>query len=230
MSAFDMSAPTVDGMGMAGPVSRGARPDVWNAVYLGPAFAMWAIMMVAMMLPSASPMILLHATLSARGARPAHAATLAFALVYLLVWTAFAALAAIGQAMLVSRGVVEAATLELGSRWISVALLGAIASYQLSSFKDVCLSACRSPMSFLLRHWRPGILGAVRMGLTHGLYCLGCCGFLMLLLFVGGVMNLAWVVLIAAVVLVEKYAPSRWHARRLIAVLLLVAGATLALV
>jgi len=81
-----------------------------------------------------------------------------------------------------------------------------------------------------MRHWRPGISGAVRMGLIHGLYCLGCCGCLMLLLFIGGVMNLAWVALIAAVVLVEKYASPRWHASRLIAILLLVAGAALAVV
>jgi len=230
ISALDMSSSAMDAMGMAGPMQHGARADVWSATYLGPAFAMWAIMMVAMMLPSASPMILLHATLSQRGASPTHSATLAFALAYLLVWTAFAALAAIAQAMLVSRGLVEAATLAFGRRWIGVALLAATAFYQVSSLKDVCLSACRSPVSFLMRHWRPGISGAVRMGLIHGLYCLGCCGFLMLLLFIGGVMNLAWVALIAAVVLVEKYASPRWHASRLIAILLLVAGAALAVV
>ena len=230
MSALDISSSALDVMGMAGPMQHGARPDIWSATYLGPAFAMWAIMMVAMMLPSASPMILLHATLSQRGTSPTHSATLAFALAYLLVWTAFAALAAIAQAMLVSRGLVEAATLAFGRRWIGVALLAATAFYQVSSLKDVCLSACRSPVSFLMRHWRPGISGAVRMGLIHGLYCLGCCGFLMLLLFIGGVMNLAWVALIAAVVLVEKYASPRWHASRLIAILLLVAGAALAVV
>jgi predicted metal-binding membrane protein len=228
-SALGLSSSAASMMGMAGTEPLGAHTDVWNAAYLGPAFAMWAIMMVAMMLPSASPMILLHANFSRRGARRARSATLAFALTYLLVWTVFAALAAIGQAILVWRGLVEAATLELGNRTIIVALLATTALYQLSSLKYICLSKCRSPANFLLQQWRPGISGAIRMGLAHGIYCIGCCGFLMLVLFVGGAMNLAWVFLIAVVVLVEKYAPPQLHARWLISGILLAAGAAVSL-
>jgi len=181
-------------------------------------------MMVAMMLPSASPMILLHATLSRRGPSPAGSATSIFALTYVLVWVVFAALAAVAQAVLVKYGLAEAVTLRLGNRTIVVALLMATAFYQLSSLKYICLSQCRSPVIFLVQHWRPGISGAMRMGLRHGIYCIGCCGVLMLLLFVGGVMNLAWVALITAVVLVEKYASPRLHARWLISGTLLAAA------
>jgi len=90
--------------------------------------------------------------------------------------------------------------------------------------KRLCLSWCRSPVGFLMRHWRPGAVGAVRMGIAHGLYCIGCCGVLMLLLFVGGVMNLAWVAILSLVVMAEKYAPVRLHADRAIAVVLLAAA------
>ena len=123
-----------------------------------------------------------------------------------------------------SRDVLGPATLAIGSRTLAAGLLAATAAYQLSGLKRLCLSWCRSPVGFLMRHWRPGAAGAARMGIAHGLYCIGCCGFLMLLLFVGGVMNLAWVAILSLVVLAEKYAPARLHADRAIAAVLLAAA------
>ena len=212
--------------GMASPAPRAA---VWTFAYLGPAFAMWAIMMVAMMLPTAAPVILLYAAFAQRGPVSPRVATLAFAATYLLVWTAFALLATIGQASLVALGLADAATLALGNRTIVAALLAATALYQLSGLKNVCLSKCRAPVGFVMQHWRPGYQGAVRMGLIHGSYCVGCCAFLMMLLFVGGVMNLALIFLITAVVVVEKYAPPTLHPRWLISAILLALAAALAL-
>ena len=215
--------PLVPAGDMPGMPGMSAGPDVWTLAYLGPVFLMWAIMMVAMMLPSAAPMILFHGAIG-RKAGAADRATLVFALTYLLLWAAFAGLAAIAQALLVSRDVLGPATLAIGSPALAAGLLAATAAYQLSGLKRLCLSWCRSPVGFLMRHWRPGAAGAARMGIAHGLYCIGCCGFLMLLLFVGGVMNLAWVAILSLVVLTEKYAPARLHADRAIAAVLLAAA------
>jgi predicted metal-binding membrane protein len=210
------------------PMPMTASSDVWSAAYLGPAFAMWAIMMVAMMLPSVSPLILLHAVFTRRSGDTA-TATLMFAATYLLLWAAFAAAAVIGQAFLVAHGWVAGASIMLGDKTLIAALLALTALYQLSGLKRLCLSHCRSPISFVMRHWRPGVGGAIRMGAAHGLYCLGCCGVLMALLFVGGVMNLAWVALLTLIVLAEKYAPAWLHANAVIAAVLLAAAALLLL-
>jgi predicted metal-binding membrane protein len=215
--------------GMAGMPGMARAPEVWSLAYLGPTFLMWAIMMVAMMLPSAAPMILFHGAVGRKAGGGGDRATLMFALAYLLLWTAFAGLAAIAQAALVSHDILGPATLAIGSNRLGAALLVATTAYQLSPLKRVCLSQCRSPVGFLMRHWRPGIAGAARMGLAHGLYCIGCCGVLMLLLFVGGVMNLAWVALLSLIVLAEKYAPARLHIDRLFAVTALAAALALVL-
>ena len=210
-----------DEMAMAG---MGVEP--WSAGYLLPAFAMWLLMMVAMMLPSASPMILFYVRFARRsGMAGAVPASLAFALTYLLIWTFFSALAALLQAALVSAGLVSAMALTLGDRRIAGALLILAAAWQLSPLKTSCLAACRSPLDFLMRLWRPGLRGAVRLGAAHGLYCLGCCWSLMLLLFVGGVMNLAWIAGLALLVLVEKLAPAWLPARLGLAFALAVGGA-----
>ena len=192
-------------------------PEPWSAAYLLPTLAMWALMMVAMMLPAAAPMILLHARIdrgtSAQSARD----SALFALCYLVVWAAFSALAAAAQAALIDSGAVASANLALGDRVLSAALLLVAAAWQLTPAKAACLDQCQSPIQFVLRYWRPGAGGAVRLGLIHGLFCLGCCWGLMLLLFVGGVMNLAWVALLAAVVLAEKIAPPAWRIGRWLA-------------
>jgi len=209
---------------MAGMPEMMMPPDPWSPAYLLATFAMWALMMVAMMLPSAAPMILLHARLD-RGAPAQRARDNAlFALCYLLVWAAFSALAAVAQAALVDSGVLASASLALGSRVLATAVLLAAALWQLTPAKAACLEQCQSPIRFVLRYWRQGPTGAVRLGLIHGLFCLGCCWGLMLLLFVGGVMNLAWVALLAAVVFAEKLAPPAWRISRWLAIAL-VAGA-----
>lgn len=213
--------------GMAGMETVAPPMAPWSVGYLGPAILMWIVMMVAMMLPSAAPMILLHAAFTRRAGRAARAATAAFAAAYLLLWALFATIAAIGQAALVDAGLLTEMSLALGSRMPAALLLMLAGLYQLSPFKQRCLAQCRSPVGFLMRHWRSGIAGATRMGLIHGLFCLGCCWMLMLLLFVGGVMTLAWVGLLTLVVLAEKYAPRLLHARLAIGGLLFCAGVAL---
>jgi len=200
-----------------------AKP--WSTAYWWPAFIMWALMMVAMMLPSAAPMILLRARLDRWEARRERLVnTLIFASAYLLVWAAFSALAATLQAALVDSGLVSSMSLSLGDRTIAGWLLLAAAAYQLSGVKASCLEQCQSPVHFVMRYWKPGAAGAVRLGLIHGLYCLGCCWVLMLLLFAGGVMNLAWVAALAIVVSIEKWAPPQWKISFLIAAALAIGG------
>ena len=166
---------------------------------------MWAVMMVAMMTPSATPMILTFAGLNRRrntNETPVIATTL-FLAGYLIVWFSFSAAATLVQWGFHSVGL-------LSPDMISVTpLLGGIllilaGIYQFTPLKYVCLSKCRTPVSFLATEWRDGTKGALSMGLRHGIYCLGCCWTLMLLLFVAGIMNLLWVALIAGYVLVEK--------------------------
>jgi predicted metal-binding membrane protein len=188
--------------GMEGMGNMGPAPGSW--VYFAGAFTMWLLMMVAMMLPSASPMILLYARMAGRGGLPPAAV---FAGVYMGLWAVFSLLAAGAQALLVGEGLVSAATLRIGDGRIAGALLILAGLYQLTPLKQACLGACRSPFSFLTRLWQPGLGGALRLGLRHGLYCLGCCWALMALLFVGGVMSLPWVALLAVIVLIEKLAP-----------------------
>jgi predicted metal-binding membrane protein len=136
---------------------------------------------------------------------------------YLLLWTCFSIFAALAQTALVETGLVSQIALSLGNDMIASLLLLGVALYQLTWVKRACLSQCRSPLSFLMRLWRPGAGGAVRLGLAHGVYCLGCCWLLMLLLFVGGVMNLLWVALLAIIVTIEKLAPPGIHLERWVA-------------
>jgi predicted metal-binding membrane protein len=223
-----LRSPMAPGDGGGGMGGMAMPLDPWSAAYLLPAFLMWAIMMVAMMLPSAAPMILLQARIDKTASQAGRLAnTLVFAAAYLLVWAGFSAAAAAGQALLVSAGAVSAAALALGDRTVAAALLAAAALYELTAAKKHCLDKCQSPLIFILRYRRPGAAGALRLGLLHGLFCLGCCWLLMLLLFVGGVMNLAWVAFLGAIVVGEKLAPPAWRAHRWIAALLLVAAAAM---
>ena len=214
---------------LARPVPMAPMIAPASLAYFNAAFAMWTLMMVAMMLPSASPMILLYTRFAQVRFGPGAAlGTFAFVLSYLLIWTGFSAVAALLQAMLVEAGWVGAMDLKLGAERLSGALLVAAGLYQLTPLKDACLEACRSPIEFLARGIRPGFGGALRLGFAHGLYCLGCCWALMLLLFVGGVMNLAWVAALALVVFAEKVLPWAW-VRHALAILLISAGGYLAL-
>jgi predicted metal-binding membrane protein len=183
----------------------------WTAVEAGFAFIMWTVMMVAMMLPAAAPVVLLFAALERRSGRLAR--TAAFVAGYLVLWAGFSAAAAALQWALQRAAITNAAAPTLGL--FGAALLAVAGLYQLTPLKRACLAHCRSPIDAIAGHWRPGRRGAFVMGAHHGLYCLGCCWLLMALLFVTGVMNLLWVALLALLVLVEKLAPggdrlARW--------------------
>ena len=171
-------------------------------------FAMWAIMMVAMMVPSALPMILLYsASVKKARADGGHLAPLAvFVLGYVVIWTLFSAFAALFQLTLQDIGIVN--KMIVGTNpWLTGGLLIIAGGYQLSPWKDQCLRFCQHPVMFITKYWRTGRFGALKMGILHGGYCVGCCWALMLLLFVGGVMNLLWIAAIAIYVLVEKMVP-----------------------
>jgi predicted metal-binding membrane protein len=180
----------------------------WDATYLLLIFLMWGAMMVAMMLPSALPMILAfnRAVRNDPQVRAPARVILEFAAGYLLAWFGFSAVATLLQ-----WGLAEAALLSpmmvSASPWLGGAILITAGVYQWTPLKYACLRNCRSPLAFLAEHWQPGMPRALRLGLQHGLDCVGCCWALMLLLFVGGVMNLLWIGAITAFVLIEKLAP-----------------------
>ena len=199
------------GMGTGGMPMDGLAM-AWNAERFLIVAAMWWVMMIAMMLPSAVPVILLFARVHRHsGDTPPTAPFLAG---YLLVWLGFALLAAALHGVLEQFDLVSAATMALPAGWLSAGFLIAAGLYQMTALKDACLSACRSPSDFLTRHSRRGAWGALRMGLIHGTYCVGCCWMLMALLFVGGVMNLAWIAALTFLVAAEKLLPGGpWIAR-----------------
>ena len=196
----------------------------WTAADFVLTFAMWAVMMVGMMAPSATPMILLFgASEASAGKRMQFLGTGAFALGYLGVWTAFSALAALAQWGLHQAAMLSPAMSVLSPRLGAVVLVIA-GAYQLSPWKNRCLTHCRSPLSFLMTHWRPGKRGAFCIGAHHGSYCLGCCWALMAILFVVGVMNLLWVAVLTIFVLLEKIGPKGAFVARLGGVALIVFG------
>lgn len=188
---------------------RAAMPDMpmrpWGVPELAGTFVMWAVMMVAMMLPSATPAILMYARMRHPRTARLRRVTL-FVGGYLAAWTLFSA-----GATLLQWGLHEAALLSqamaVDSRWALGGTLLAAGLYQLSPWKYACLRHCQSPLGFFFGHWRDGALGSLRMGIDHGLYCVGCCWLLMLLLFVVGIMNLLWVAGLAVYVLLEKLVP-----------------------
>jgi predicted metal-binding membrane protein len=181
---------------------------VWDAPRLLLLWVMWAAMMAGMMLPSAAPLVLLYAGAARRRASESRPTLAIHALAagYLVVWACFSVGATILQRTL-SRLLLLTPMMEPATPVAGAVVLLIAGVYQLTPLKRVCLHACRSPLAFLTHQWRPGVSGAFRMGVEHGLYCLGCCWALMLLLFAGGVMNLAVIVALTAWVIVEKLAP-----------------------
>jgi predicted metal-binding membrane protein len=177
----------------------------WSPAELGVAIAMWAVMMIAMMLPSAAPMLLLFATLQRKRraeGKPATPVTV-FAAGYLLAWAGFSVLAA-GLQGLLQRAMLLSEALATTNAVLGGVILVVAGVYQITPLKNACLTRCQSPLGFLLTSWRDGGVGALVMGLRHGAYCVGCCWALMALLFVGGVMNLVWVAVLSVFVLAEK--------------------------
>src|SRR6185437_1282109 len=193
------------------PIGTGA----WTPGHAALIVSMWAVMMAAMMLPGAAPMILFYSAIARRRSErePAAPAAGVFSLGYLAVWVIFSLAAATLQF-----GLERTALLSPVMRTTSIAVAGivliAAGVYQWTPLKHACLRRCRSPLEFVMLHWRPGTRGAFTMGFRHGGYCVGCCWLLMLLLFIGGVMNVAWIAGISLFILVEKTAPAgRWVSR-----------------
>lgn len=199
---------------MDGP-SAWMMTGAWDAPYFTLMFLMWAVMMAGMMLPSATPAILLYGAVLRKS--QAQASTLplsyAFALGYVLAWSGFSLCATLLQWAL-SHAALLSPMMVSTHPALGALILVAAGVYQLTPLKRACLSQCRSPAEFISRHWRNGLGGALGMGLRHGLYCVGCCWALMLLLFFGGVMSLIWIGAITFFVLLEKLAPhGEWSAR-----------------
>lgn len=201
MSGMDMGA-------MA--VAPASPPPTWSTTGVALLFAMWAVMMIGMMTPSIAPMILLYARVarSAEAQRKPFASSVWFMAGYVLAWTLFAVLATAGHLALDAARMLTP-MMAAASPPVGAALLILAGVYQWTPLKDVCLAQCQSPLQFIQRHggFRGDPGGAIRLGLRHGLYCIGCCWPLMLLLFLGGVMNLLWIAALAAVVLSEKVLP-----------------------
>jgi len=200
MSAWDMTTASLFPHRL--PAIDGGMGATWAVTV-----AMWWAMMVAMMTPSATPLVLLHSSVLRRQSSSAHGnsgLSLVLLLGYLLAWLAFAVVAASLQELLQPAGLLSEMMLWSRSAWFSAAVLAAAGTYQLSPLKRTCLSRCRGPASFLTQHWRAGWAGALGLGARHGAYCVGCCWLLMLLLFVGGVMNLLWIAALSVLVSLEK--------------------------
>ncbi len=197
----------------------------WSAMDLALLFVMWLVMMVAMMVPSATPMLLMFATIARqRRARQQPAIpTGIFLSGYLLVWAGYSAIATFAQWALHSAALLSPMMVTTSTR-LGGGLLIVAGLFQFTPLKSLCLSRCRSTLGFLTAEWREGLRGALIMGVKHGGYCVTCCWSLMALLFVAGVMNLLWVVAIAVFVLLEKLTPSGKLLSRAAGVVFIAAG------
>lgn len=205
MSALDMTR-------MVGPVrdpmAMGSSME-WTWAYMLLVFLMWWVMMVAMMTPSAAPVLLLFTALKRHGSEKAQASSLGLTFLsgYLLAWAGFSAIATLLQWLTEGIGLTNGPMMTIRVKQGAGAVLLLAGLYQFSPLKTACLRHCRSPAHFLSAHNRKGLVGSLRMGMHHGTYCVGCCWALMALLFVGGIMNLYWIVGLALYVLAEKLIP-----------------------
>jgi predicted metal-binding membrane protein len=194
-------------------------------------FPMWVVMMAAMMLPTAAPMILIHARF-VRGRDPG-ARTLVpsslFALGYLVAWVMFSIIATLLQTTLEETAWFSPAAMRLDSAMVGGIVLATAGLFQFTPLKSACLRQCRTPIGFFMTSWREGQAGALAMGAHHGFFCLGCCSALMLVLFALGAMNVFWIAALTAFVLIEKTAPGGKVIARAGGVALVVSGAALAL-
>ncbi|WNC69371.1 DUF2182 domain-containing protein [Thalassotalea nanhaiensis] len=197
----------------------------WSYADIGLLFIMWAIMMAGMMLPSALPVILLIDKINQQ--RQQHGAsftpTFFFSIGYLIAWAIYSVLITIIQTWLhhleLLSPMMDSANIQFSALILIVAGI-----YQFSAFKQQCLNLCRSPLSLLTGDWQEGIKGAVSLGIKHGSYCVGCCWFLMAILFVTGVMNLQWILILTLVVLVEKALPKGEIISKYLGALLILLG------
>jgi predicted metal-binding membrane protein len=200
-------------------------PAGWADLWL--IFMMWVVMMVAMMIPSASPMIAMYARIVHERQSGGWLRVWLFGAGYVLMWAAFGAVATVGQVVL-QRAALISPALATGPIAGGV-ILGAAGVYQFTPFKEACLSCCQSPIGFFMTNWREGAAGALRMGLKHGAFCIGCCWMLMALLFVAGAMNLIWVAALSAFVLIEKAVPRGELIAKVAGVAMIAGGTVLAI-
>ncbi len=225
-----VAVPGAADAGMGDMASSGMMAADWSLGDAAAFLAVWAVMMAAMMLPAAAPMVLVFGAIQAkRRGQPTFVPTWVFVAGYLLVWTAagFAvyALVRLGSDLAARLGTADRATwapLALGATLVVAGL------YQLTPLKRVCLDHCRSPLGFVMGHWRDGRLGALRMGLAHGAFCLGCCWALFAVLVAAGVMSMAWMLLLTLVVFAEKVLPRGRRTAQAVGVAFLVLGALVA--
>lgn len=213
---------------------KGMEPmhiQVWDIGYFGMMFLMWGVMMIGMMLPSATPMILIYAGVARKSTTQGNpiAPTSAFVCGYIAIWIIFSFFATLLQWGL-NKVALLSPMMVSNSVWFGVTLFIVAGVYQMLPFKDKCLQHCRTPIHFITTHWRSGSKGAVIMGLSHGCFCLGCCWVLMLLLFFGGVMNLLWVAAITLFVLLEKVLPLGDKGGRVMGVVMIIVGLIISLI
>jgi predicted metal-binding membrane protein len=215
-------------MGMATEAAMPRMQEAWGVWEFVLTFVMWAVMMVAMMTPSAAPMILMFAGINRRRQKQQvpYVPTSVFLVGYLMVWIAFSILATVAQWGLHTASLLSPMMVSTSPVLGGVLLLAA-GIYQWTPLKHACLSKCRSPLGFVLNEWREGRWGAFLMGLKHGAYCTGCCWSLMALLFVAGVMNLVWVAAIAGFILLEKVAPAGKRMGQAAGILMVAGGVVL---
>ncbi len=221
--AWAATATRMDGMDMGPGTDLGSL-----SFYVG----VWVLMMAAMMFPSISPMVRTYALVqrsrhSRRRLGEPTTAIVGFVAGYILTWTAFG-LAAYAAFELFQLLDVEVLSWDEGGPYLAGGVILGAAVYQLTPLKDACLSRCRGPLDFLIERWRDGLGGALLLGLEHGAWCVGCCWALMAALFALGVMSIAWMALIAALIAIEKLLPWKRTANRSIAILLAVLGLAVA--
>lgn len=224
MSALTMTQMAVEMPGMM------MAPAAWTPAHALLIALMWWVMMIAMMVPSAAPTVMLYASLVRRSRKPRspYGAASVFLAGYLIVWAGFSLVATGVQWALVSTGWMNG-MMEVTPVPLAAGLLVAAGLYQVSPLKQACLRYCQHPLTFILHNWLRGHAGALRMGLRHGVFCLGCCWVLMVLLFVGGVMNLLWIAGLALYVAAERLGPRRPWLTRSSAAVLVAAGLLLGL-
>jgi predicted metal-binding membrane protein len=216
---MDMGGMDMDGFRMipAGIGIMAPADAPWGAIEFAFVFAMWAVMMVGMMAPSAAPMLLMYARVGRAGRAEGKplAATGWFAAGYVLTWIGFSLAATFVQWMVERAALLDSRMASASNLFGGIVLIAA-GVYQWTPLKDVCLAQCQTPLQFLMRHggFRGDVPGCLLLGLRHGAYCVGCCWVLMALLFVGGVMSVLWIAALALLVLLEKVTPfGRWVAR-----------------
>ena len=227
-AGMDMSALEMTRMASGKAGMYMMTPAVWSLSYAALMFVMWWVMMVAMMSSSAAPVVLLFAAINRKQEEKGNpfVPTSIFVSAYLIVWAGFSTVAVAVQWGL-QRADLLSPAMESASMVLGGVLLLAAGVYQLTPLKRACLNHCRSPLQFILTRWRSGTSGAFRMGIEHGAYCVGCCWFLMGLLFFGGIMNLYWIAGLAVFVLLEKTIPRGHRAGYVVGIALIFWGIAL---